>query len=39
MLVLYETAAGYCLFKVLEKLPEGEDVFKHFETSDKANKA
>jgi nucleolar protein 58 len=41
MLVLYETAAGYCLFKVLDSKIESneDDVFKHFETSEKANKA
>ena len=42
MLVLYETAAGQALFKVLDKgkVASGDaaDVWKHFETPEKANK-
>mmetsp|Transcript_21622 Transcript_21622/g.21752 ORF Transcript_21622/g.21752 Transcript_21622/m.21752 type:complete len:519 (+) Transcript_21622:153-1709(+) len=38
MLVLFETPAGYALFKVLKpgKLSEVSDVWKHFETADEA---
>ncbi|XP_062303741.1 nucleolar protein 58 [Osmerus eperlanus] len=40
MLVLFETAAGYAIFKVLDesKLEEVEDLWKEFETTEKANK-
>ncbi|KAJ0407121.1 hypothetical protein ATCC90586_005685 [Pythium insidiosum] len=40
MLVLFETAAGHALFKVADesKLANADDVFKHFETPEKANK-
>jgi len=40
MLVLFETAAGYAIFKVLDesKLQEVDSLWKEFETSDKANK-
>ena len=39
MLVLYETALGFCLFKLTDdgKL-ESNDVWKDFETPEKANK-
>ena len=39
MLVLYETSLGYCLFKLTDdgKL-ESDDVWKDFETPEKANK-
>ena len=39
MLVLFETAAGYALFKVLKpgKLTEPGKVWEHFDTADKAN--
>jgi nucleolar protein 58 len=38
MLVLFETPAGYALFKVLDKakLAKAEDVYKHFDTVDHA---
>jgi nucleolar protein 58 len=38
MLVLFETAAGYALFKVLEddKLKEPDELWKEFETPEKA---
>jgi nucleolar protein 58 len=38
MLVLFETPAGYALFKVLDegKLTEVDDIFKQFESPDKA---
>ncbi|KAI8889508.1 Nop domain-containing protein [Backusella circina FSU 941] len=41
MLVLFETAAGYALFKLVDdgKLDKPENIFKEFETSEKANKA
>jgi hypothetical protein len=41
MLVLYETAAGYALFKLVNdsKLEKSEDIWKDFETSEKANAA
>lgn len=41
MLVLFETAAGYALFKVLDesKIEEADNVWKEFETPEKANKA
>jgi len=40
MLVLFETPAGYALFKVLDegKLTEVDDIFKQFESPDKASK-
>ncbi|XP_046887422.1 nucleolar protein 58 [Hypomesus transpacificus] len=40
MLVLFETAAGYAIFKVLDesKLEEVDDLWKEFETTEKANK-
>jgi nucleolar protein 58 len=39
MLVLYETALGYCLFKVTDsaKLTSG-DLWEEFETPERANK-
>lgn len=39
MLVLFETAAGHALFKVKDesKFTKVDDIYKHFETSDKAN--
>ncbi|KAJ2083224.1 Nucleolar protein 58 [Coemansia sp. RSA 988] len=41
MLVLYETAAGYALFKMLDesKLKKGDDLYKEFATPDAANKS
>lgn len=41
MLVLYETAAGYALFKLVNdaKLEKSDDLWKDFETAEKANKA
>ncbi|KAI8900519.1 hypothetical protein BC833DRAFT_523416 [Globomyces pollinis-pini] len=41
MLVLYETAAGYALFKLLDdgSLTKPDDIFKSFESPEKANKA
>ncbi|KAM3856981.1 nucleolar protein 58 [Diretmus argenteus] len=40
MLVLFETAAGYAIFKVLDesKLQEIDNLYKEFETPEKANK-
>jgi hypothetical protein len=39
MLVLYETAAGYALFKLLgDELANADDIYKDFETPEKANK-
>ncbi|KAM9305151.1 nucleolar protein 58 isoform 1-T1 [Gastrophryne carolinensis] len=40
MLVLFETAAGYAIFKVLDesKLQEVDSIWKEFETPEKANK-
>ena len=40
MLVLFETPAGYAVFKVLNesKLQEVDNIFKHFETPEKASK-
>ncbi|XP_028326012.1 nucleolar protein 58 isoform X1 [Gouania willdenowi] len=40
MLVLFETAAGYAIFKVLNesKLQQVDSLFKEFETPEKANK-
>ncbi|KAJ8410124.1 hypothetical protein AAFF_G00211650, partial [Aldrovandia affinis] len=40
MLVLFETAAGYAIFKVLDeqKLQEVDSLWKEFETPEKANK-
>jgi nucleolar protein 58 len=39
MLVLYETALGYCLFKLTDsgKISSG-DLWKEFETPEQANK-
>lgn len=41
MLVLYETAAGYALFKLVDdgKMEKPEEIYKDFETADKANQA
>jgi len=40
MLVLFETAAGYAIFKLLDesKLEQSENIWKYFETPDKASK-
>jgi nucleolar protein 58 len=40
MLILFETPAGLALFKVLKegKLKKADDLFKYFETPDKASK-
>lgn len=40
MLILFETPAGLALFKVLKegKIKKSEDLFKYFETPDKASK-
>ena len=39
MLVLYETALGFCLFKVSDSAkPENADLWKEFESPEKANK-
>lgn len=40
MLILYETSSGFALFKLKDetKVTEGEDLFKSFETIDKAHK-
>ncbi|XP_048449004.1 nucleolar protein 58-like, partial [Rhincodon typus] len=40
MLVLFETAAGYAIFKVLDenKLREVDNLWREFETAEKANK-
>ena len=40
MLVLYETAAGYALFKLVDdkKIEKPENLWKDFETPDQANK-
>lgn len=39
MLVLYETAMGYCLFKVSDTAKiESADVWEEFETPEKASK-
>ena len=40
MLVLFETPAGYAVFKILNesKLKEVDNLFKHFETPEKASK-
>ncbi|XP_012705032.2 nucleolar protein 58 [Fundulus heteroclitus] len=40
MLVLFETAAGYAIFKVLDesKLQQVDSLYKEFETAEKANK-
>ena len=39
MLVLYETALGYCLFKVSDSAKiESADLWKEFETPQQANK-
>ncbi|KAJ1944418.1 Nucleolar protein 58, partial [Linderina macrospora] len=41
MLVLYETAAGYALFKLLDdsKLAKADDLYKDFASPVSANKA
>ncbi|KAL0091275.1 hypothetical protein F4703DRAFT_1838193 [Phycomyces blakesleeanus] len=41
MLVLYETAAGYALFKLVNdaKLEKADDIWKDFETAEQANQA
>lgn len=41
MLILYETAAGYALFKLVNdsKLEKSDDLWKDFETAEKANAA
>ena len=39
MLVLYETSLGYCLFKLTDDAKlESDDLWKEFETPEKANK-
>jgi len=40
MLVLFETPAGYALFKVKkdDKVADIDNLYKEFETADKANK-
>lgn len=39
MLVLYETALGYCLFKVTDSAKlESADLWKEFESPEKAHK-
>uniref|UniRef100_A0A8D3DJQ0 Nucleolar protein 58/56 N-terminal domain-containing protein n=1 Tax=Scophthalmus maximus TaxID=52904 RepID=A0A8D3DJQ0_SCOMX len=40
MLVLFETAAGYAIFKVLDesKLQQVDSLYKEFDTPEKANK-
>ncbi len=39
MLVLYETALGYCLFKVTDSAKlENADLWKEFESPEKAHK-
>jgi nucleolar protein 58 len=39
MLVLYETAMGYCLFKISDTAQlEQADLYKEFETPERANK-
>lgn len=40
MLVLFETPAGYALFKVLKekKLKDVKNIYEHFQTSDDASK-
>jgi hypothetical protein len=39
MLVLYETAMGYCLFKISDNARlEEADLYKEFETPERANK-
>ncbi len=39
MLVLYETALGYCLFKLTDEAKlESPDVWKEFETPERANR-
>ena len=39
MLVLYETALGFCLFKLTDDAKlESQDVWKDFETPERANK-
>ena len=39
MLVLYETALGFCLFKLTDDAKlESQDVWKDFESPEKANK-
>ena len=39
MLVLYETAMGYCLFKLSDSAKlDSADLYREFETPEKANK-
>jgi len=39
MLVLYETAMGYCLFKVTDSAKlQGADLWKEFESPERANR-
>lgn len=40
MLVLYETSAGYALFKLVDdgKLAKPQDIWKDFQTPEQANK-
>jgi hypothetical protein len=40
MLVLFETPAGFALFNVLDdsKIEDSDNLFKHFQTPDAANK-
>jgi len=39
MLVLYETAMGYCLFKLTDAAKlDSADLYKEFETPERANK-
>ena len=40
MLILFETPAGYALFKVLkeDKLEDVDNIYKHFESVSKAKK-
>ena len=39
MLVLYETSLGFCLFKLTDDAKlESQDVWKDFETPERANK-
>lgn len=40
MLVLYETAAGYALFKMMDDsaLKNPDEIYKSFESPEKANK-
>jgi nucleolar protein 58 len=40
MLILYETAAGFALFKMADdsSLKNPDDIYKNFESAEKANK-